>query len=171
MSVMATIRRTLRLAITACVLGSFVAVPSDATPPVLASHTPAAPFVASSFPAATLTSGVAPTRTEADVLKIATSHLDGMAGSAVSMGLDPAPNGSRIESVEAAMWSDIEAYGSGASAPEIGSPDASRILWVVRAEGTFLVVRSGLGRDPWVGKTGYLLIDDETGMIVGMGTP
>ncbi|HET8785529.1 MAG TPA: hypothetical protein VFM38_07840 [Candidatus Limnocylindrales bacterium] len=54
--------------------------------------------------------------------------------------------------------------------PESG--DASRVIWVARGEGTFLVTRGGLSaKGPWVGETGYLLIDDETGEIVGMGTP
>ena len=136
-----------------------------------ASTTSAAPSVASPYPAATLPSGVVPTRTEADILKITTSHIDRMAESALNVGLHPAPSGSRIQSVAAAMWSDIEAYESGASAPEVGSPDASRILWVVRAEGSFLVLRTPPGAEPFVGKSGYLLIDDETGMIMGLGTP
>jgi hypothetical protein len=111
-----------------------------------------------------------PTRPESSVREIAIARLDRMSKAALGMGLIQAPKAFEITSVAAAKWSDIgsielQAGGVG------DSPDASRIVWVVRGNGDFLVARTPPGREPWVGKTGYLLIDDETGEILGMGTP
>lgn len=137
----------------------------------VASISSAAPTIASPIPAASLPSGVVPIRTEADIREIATSDLNRMARSAQKMGVEQGRDLLKIQSVAATRWSDVVAHESRAGAPEIGSADASRIVWVVRAEGSFLVMRTPPGREPFVGKSGYLLIDDETGMILGMGTP
>lgn len=137
----------------------------------VASISSAAPSVASPYPAASLPSGVVPTRAEADIREIATSDLNRMAESAQKMGLEQAPDGLKIQSVSATRWIDVVTQESRAGAPEIGSADALRIVWVVRGEGSFLVMRTPPGGEPFVGKSGYLLIDDETGTILGMGTP
>lgn len=131
----------------------------------------AALAVASPYPAASLPTGVVPTRAETDIREIATSHLSRMAESAQKMGLERAPDGLTIQSVAAARWSDVVAHEPRAAAAEIGSAEAMQIVWVVRAEGSFLVMRTPPGREPFVGKSGYLLIDDDTGTILGMGTP
>jgi hypothetical protein len=88
---------------------------------------------------------------------------------AEDLGLTPFET--RLDSIVATVLSDVSAYEPRIGAP-VDSPDASQIVWVARGEGTFLVTRTGRsGRPPWVGETGYLLIDDETGEIVGFGTP
>lgn len=63
----------------------------------------------------------------------------------------------------AATWSSSEP-----SAPTDGF--GSAIVWIARATGTFVGLR-GPDPDPYVADSGYLLISDETGEIVGMGMP
>lgn len=56
----------------------------------------------------------------------------------------------------------------------IGTASASEvndIVWVVRAQGTFVGERVLPGMSPIVSSTGYLLIDDATGSILGTGMP
>lgn len=112
---------------------------------------------------------VDPARTEAEVTQIAANRMADMAARATELNLTPVAT--KLESVVATRWADV-----GAFEPRLGVPpesaDAGQIVWVARGEGTFLVTRGGFGQnEPWVGKTGYLLIDDKTGEIVGMGTP
>lgn len=49
------------------------------------------------------------------------------------------------------------------------NPDAGRLIWIVRAQGAFFGGRVPPGAKPIIGTTGYLVIDDDTGLIVGMG--
>ncbi len=48
--------------------------------------------------------------------------------------------------------------------------DPAALLWVVRAHGAFVTQR-GRSMEPRVFASGYLIIDDATGDIVGMGMP
>lgn len=138
----------------------------SASPPSSAPPTAASPYAAASLPI-----GVVPTRAEADIREIATSHLNRMAESAHKMGLEQAADALNIQSIAATTWSEVGVHESRAAGPETGSADALRVVWVVRGEGSFRVMRTPPGREPFVGESGYLLIDDETGMILGMGTP
>jgi hypothetical protein len=51
------------------------------------------------------------------------------------------------------------------------APGARRLVWVVRATGHFVGMRVPPGRGPIVGTSGYLIIGDKTGEILGMGLP
>jgi hypothetical protein len=113
---------------------------------------------------------VTPTRDENSIRERAIAHLDRMSDAALSMGLITARKPFEITSVAAAKWTDVGKIEARAGGIE-DSPDASRIVWIVRGEGDFLVARTPPGREPWVGESGYLLIDDETLVILGMGTP
>jgi hypothetical protein len=135
-------------------------IPSNAAP----SSTPSASVRADS------PQPVDPIRTEGEIAQIATTHLANLSHIAEDIGLTPVET--RLDPVVAARWADVGAYEPRIGDADPSSPDATRIVWVARGEGTFLVTRTGRsGRPPWVGATGYLLIDDETGEIVGMGTP
>lgn len=144
------------------------AVPSVVVPSAEITAVPSA-VVTASAPGSTPVP-VDPVRTEAEVTAIATNHLALMATAAEGSGLTPVP--AKLESVAATRWSDVSAVEPSLADVPAESGDASRVIWVARGEGTFLVTRTGLsGKGPWIGETGYLLIDDETGEIVGMGTP
>ena len=111
---------------------------------------------------------VDPIRTEAEVTGIATKHMARLAAAASELGLTPVPT--QLETVIATRWADVSAYEPRVGAPDSDSPEGAGVVWVARGEGTFLVSR-GRSQEPRVGSTGYLLIDDETGEIMGMGTP
>ena len=102
---------------------------------------------------------------------IALAHIESMAETGRAMGLDGADERTQIRSVVAASWSDLHELEPNAGALDLESPDSSRVVWVVRADGPFAVLRTPRGREPFVGASGYLVIDDESGMILGMGTP
>lgn len=59
----------------------------------------------------------------------------------------------------------------GAGSTSAGSPEADAVVWVVRAEGTFIGTRVPPGAKPIVGSTGYFILDDATGDVIGMGIP
>ncbi len=127
--------------------------------------------ITGSTPGPTLvTTSPLPTKlTETEVRELAMSRLNAMADNAELMDQTTTP--AQILSVDAITWGDLIEREPHAGAPVDGSADALRTVWLVRAQGTFLVARTPPGREPFAGKSGYLLIDDETGMYLGMGTP
>jgi hypothetical protein len=48
---------------------------------------------------------------------------------------------------------------------------ASVVVWLVRAEGTFTNVRTPPGVEPMIARSGYLIISDADGSIIGSGFP
>lgn len=172
---MTRVDRIVRVIVAVSVLGTASAVESEPSP-VAASHRsesgrPAQISWTDHTPRFAADGAVRPARAEEDIREIAISHIERMAQSAASMGLEPAPDGLRIQSLAATAWRDVAMHEPRAATLHEGSPEASRIVWVVRGDGSFLVTRVPRDREPFVGRSGYLLIDDATGMILGMGTP
>jgi hypothetical protein len=71
-----------------------------------------------------------------------------------------------ILSVTAVAEADIESV-----LPHLGNQDggSERLVWVVKATGWFVARLGPASRPPDAGPDGYLVIDDATGHIVGMG--
>ena len=87
-----------------------------------------------------------------------------MARGAANLNL-PTSVDPRIVKVALRRASDVQSVENSAA----GDPTGSGLVWIVRAEGTFLSNR-GLG-PPHVWPSGYFIIDDATGGIVGDGMP
>lgn len=111
-----------------------------------------------------LAPGLATRLSPASVTDIATGRLEAMAAEASIYGLErpTAPRIIHVVSVRKADLPDVE--------PRIAGIDGAGPFWVVRAEGTFFTKR---GRDakPRAFGSGYFLIDDTLGIVVGMGMP
>ncbi|MGH2455499.1 MAG: hypothetical protein ACRDHD_04500 [Candidatus Limnocylindria bacterium] len=73
----------------------------------------------------------------------------------------------RIRSVTA-----VDASGLTEVEPDIGeeNPQPDGIVWIVRADGTFVANRGRID-EPITSPSGYYLISDDTGAILGMGFP
>lgn len=95
-----------------------------------------------------------------DVVLVAQKSLDVM---------DVTGAGHQIVSVRAVLAKDLPAIEPAAGAP-VESRIGARISWVVRANGPF-VGRHGRRAEPYSAMSGFLEIDDETGLVVGMGLP
>lgn len=110
-------------------------------------------------------------RTEEEIGAIALAALQRMSDRASDLAPDIATIAPRV--VKAVFTSRGEAakIEPGIGAPDPGTPEAARRVWVVRAEGRFVGDRVPPGADPVIGRTGYLVIDDATGEIIGMGMP
>ncbi|HEY3548959.1 MAG TPA: hypothetical protein VGK17_23035 [Propionicimonas sp.] len=77
----------------------------------------------------------------------------------------------KVTGMTVLSMSDVSAVEPGAGGPVDGSPDAATTVWVVRAEGSFVGLRVPPGAKPIHSTTGYFIVDDATGEIVGMGMP
>jgi hypothetical protein len=107
----------------------------------------------------TLSAGLVPRMDAEQVADIARDQIASMA-SAANRSVSP-----DILSVTAVAESDIES-----ALPDFGGdPEASRLVWVVKATGWFVARTGPAGRPPDAGPDGYLVIDDATGQTVGMG--
>jgi hypothetical protein len=78
---------------------------------------------------------------------------------------------STIRGMVALKASDLGSVEPDAGAAPAGSSAGDSVLWVVRATGTFVGDRVPPGAKPIVESTGYFVVDDSTGEIVGMGMP
>lgn len=109
---------------------------------------------------------VTPRMTAGDVMKIANERLASMAGMAPS-ATAVSPSISTVRALRADQVQSIESQ----AGIEVGpSVDPGRAIWVVRATGTFVGLHTRQ-LEPIVFGSGFLLIDDSTGEIVGMGMP
>ena len=73
----------------------------------------------------------------------------------------------RIVSVEAYAGSDVPGEFGGGN----GNFSDWPVIWVVRAEGTFTSFFGGPSANPSTGNDGYYVFDDETGDVIGAGSP
>lgn len=128
---------------------------------VMAGCTPGAGTVGDDFESGVAT-GLSVRSTASDVARIAREEIADMARDA---GRPETVNIVRINAVPAEAVRSLEP-----SAGE-GNSDVGRAVWVVRALGTFIGERVPPGQDEIVAESGYLLIDDATGEIIGMGMP
>jgi hypothetical protein len=103
--------------------------------------------------------------TQAQVANIALGLIDKMKAEH-DTGVAP-----RIDSMVVLRLSDLPSVTRSAGAPDAGSPDAQSIVWFVRAHGTFVGLHTPPGIQPAVASTGYFIIDDASGTVVGMGLP
>jgi hypothetical protein len=108
---------------------------------------------------------LAPRMDPAGVANLAQARLQEMAADAQAAGLRV--SGGSIQKVILARNDELGAVEPRAAGGE-GSPD--RLLWVVRATGTFVTNRGPIGGTRSFA-SGYFLIDDATGEIIGMGMP
>src|SRR3990170_3562974 len=110
-------------------------------------------------PTVSVQAGLTPRLDASTVQKIAEQHLASMQTMAAGG--------------QAIAVHEISAVGGDPMAGREPAPpveaDASGIRWVVRATGTFVGQRVPPGNPPIVADTGYLIIDDATGEVVGMG--
>lgn len=104
----------------------------------------------------------------ADVTQIVTSRLGEMT---LMTSQSSSAGDSKVLSMTAAPMSQLAALEAGAGKPVPGSKDEHSTVWVVRAEGVFVGQRVPPGAKPVVATTGYFVIDDATGDIIGMGMP
>ena len=65
----------------------------------------------------------------------------------VEPGLAPMPDAHQLQQLEGGTW------------------------WVVRARGVFVLPPAPNATEPMIARTGYLIVDGQTGEIWGMGTP
>jgi hypothetical protein len=94
----------------------------------------------------------------------ATTLLDGMAGERNGAGaaID-------IVSVEAANGADVPRL-TGTDLPvNNGMDDSEAVFWVIKANGPFYGDHVPPGQPPALGKSGYFVIGDATGDLVGWG--
>ncbi|MGH2455498.1 MAG: hypothetical protein ACRDHD_04495 [Candidatus Limnocylindria bacterium] len=102
--------------------------------------------------------------TPAKVVEIATGRLDSME----TMTNPDKQTRRDLISVSASLGTNVPEIVGRPEGVETGTE--GRVYWVVRAEGTFTTFRGRL-REPIVATSGYILIDDGTGLVVGMGWP
>jgi hypothetical protein len=112
-------------------------------------------------PTVSVQAGLAPKLDVSTVQAIAEQQLASMqtmaaGGQTIAIQKISAVGADRVTGVEAAVPVETDATG---------------IRWVVRATGTFVGQRVPPGNPPIVADTGYLIIDDATGEVVGMGMP
>jgi hypothetical protein len=100
--------------------------------------------------------------TAAEVATTITARLTEMGGAASSAS---------VTGMTVVPMSELAALEPEAGAPVDGSPDAAATVWVVRAEGAFVGLRVPPGAKPIHSATGYFIVDDATGEIIGMGMP
>jgi hypothetical protein len=105
--------------------------------------------------------GVEPRHTPEEIAEIA---LDRIAAAAANYG-EVAP--ARILSLTATTAARVSHFEPGAVF-ERPSPDV--IVWIVRAEGTF-GTRRGPELAPSTGSSGFFLLSDEDGSVIGTGFP
>jgi hypothetical protein len=103
-----------------------------------------------------------PVRDVDEIVAQATQHIRSMGE---SIGDDTTPIA--VTSVSLIRGADLPAH-TGQSRVEAGSED--NLVWTVRANGTFVSHR-GRTAKPLTAPRGYLLINDATGMFVGIGWP
>ncbi len=77
----------------------------------------------------------------------------------------------KILSLTVTTGDRVTDFQADAGKPQAGSAEASAVVWLVRAEGSFVGMRVPPGAKPITSTTGYFLIDDATGEVVGMGMP
>lgn len=103
--------------------------------------------------------------TQASVETIVLDRLEAMRG-IQDMGV-----ASKIDEMVVLPMADVSSIEPNAGAPAPDAPGARSSVWYVRASGTFLGEHTPPGVKPIVGTTGYFIIDDSTGSMVGMGMP
>jgi hypothetical protein len=123
--------------------------------------TPGAGTVGDDFGSGVAT-GLSVRSTASDVARIARENIANMARDA---GRPETVDIVRINGVPGEAVRSLEP-GAGE-----GDSDIGRAVWVVRAIGTFVGNRVPPGHDDIIADSGYLLIDDFTGEVVGMGLP
>jgi hypothetical protein len=108
----------------------------------------------------TVGAGLEPTLDAEQVANLARDQISNMAAEASrSVSAD-------IKSLTAVAEADIASV-----LPSLGDPGtgSDRLVWVVKATGWFVARTGPAGRPPDAGPDGYLVIEDATGHIVGMG--
>lgn len=103
-------------------------------------------------------SGLQPRRTAEEVAAGARLHLD---ATAKASGRNDSPD---IISVTAVHETDINRV-----FPNIESGTEDRVVWIVKARGWYVAMTGPPGRPHDTGPEGYLMYDDATGALVGMG--
>lgn len=119
--------------------------------------------VAASRPTVTIAPGLQPRLTPDEAIALAANNIALMAR---DVGADEAP---RIISATAVRGGDISSVEPGAGSPDGAASNG--IYWVVRGQGRFVGRFAPSGSGPLVSTTGYVIIDDATGEVVGMGLP
>jgi hypothetical protein len=113
-------------------------------------------------PRVTIDPGLRPVMSASDAIRVAQSEIALMAG---DVGRNPA---STISSARALRGSDITS--AEPDGPIFTGDQALRTYWLIRGSGTF-VPEFGRSNPKRVYGTGYLIIDDASGEIVGTGMP
>lgn len=98
----------------------------------------------------------------ADVDRIVLDRLSAMGGESIP---------GAVTKMTVALMSDLPSIEPTAGSPAEGSPDGDSTVWIVRASGSFVGLRVPPGAKPIAADSGYFLVDDKTGEIVGMGMP
>ncbi len=124
---------------------------------------PSSDRVTAAAAVATVAPGLLPQMTPDAVAEIATSRMDSMASAA-----GRATGTGRIEQMAAIRYADIALFES-RLVPETGEA-GEQLVWYVRGSGTWSTQR-GRGSKLRVADTGYLIIEDQSGTVVGMGFP
>jgi hypothetical protein len=122
----------------------------------------AAQVTSVSPPRITVDPGIRPSLSASDAIRLAQSEISLMAG---DVGRNPA---STIASARALKGSDIPS--AEPNGPIFSGEQADRTYWIVRGSGTF-VPEFGRSNPKKIFGTGYLIMDDATGEIVGSGMP
>lgn len=112
-------------------------------------------------PSITIDAGLKPHLSGSEAIALAQSQIAAMAQ---SVGRSTSSSISSARAVRGSEISKIEA-----TAPTLDDAEADQTYWIVRGTGTYLATR-GRGPDK-VFATGYLIIDDATGDVIGMGMP
>jgi hypothetical protein len=117
---------------------------------------------AASPPSVSIAPGLTPRLGSADAAKLAQSNIALMARSVA------ANETSTVTKIMAVRGDQIDAAQPGAGSAT--GDQADDIYWIVRASGTFVARRGPAGGDR-VYPSGYILISDATGDVVGFGMP
>jgi hypothetical protein len=122
-----------------------------------------APSGPSGSPVVTIEAGLTPRMTPEEVEAVAIQQIHLMEGMVVAAVQPP-----KILAITATTASGVETLepGSGHQAPPVPG-----IQWLVRAEGTFTNDRGPSGASQAIAPTGYFVIDDADGGVIGYGFP
>lgn len=125
--------------------------------------TRATPLLNVGDPVVTIEAGLTPRMTAEQVGMVALNQIHAME---IMVGAAVRPP--RIVTVTATTRSGVEKLEAGSGHQE---PPAPGIQWLVRAEGTFTNERTPPGANPMIAPTGYFIIGDDDGGVIGFGFP
>jgi hypothetical protein len=110
-------------------------------------------------------------RTPEEVTSIALALIERMEAQAEAIDPGHATKPQRVLTVESTTRGEAAKVEPNIGVPTEGTPEADRVVWVVRAEGTFVGDRVPPGKKPMIGTSGFIVIDDASGEIIGLGMP